>query len=182
LTGVGFAAKTGFTMASPSDSTYLVNPFSTPVVIKINGRASYLNAAPIGAFFKQMVRQNRREFLIDFVDCQGMDSTFLGIIAGIALDVMRQQPSGKVMLYRLGPRNMELVRNLGLDRIAEICTKLPVASVDQPRESLGRLVPSDQDNAQMILSAHESLCEIDEANKAKFQDVIAFLRNQMHER
>jgi len=36
-------------------------------------------------------------------------------------------------------------------------------------------------DAKKVLAAHENLAEADESNVAKFQDVIAFLKNQVEQ-
>lgn len=162
------------------EAAFLVNPYSDPVLVKIQGRASFLNATPVGEFFRQMVGEGKRRFLIDFEKCTGMDSTFLGILAGAGINLMKVKPAGQMILSRLSPRNLELVRNLGLDRLMAIDGKEVLQQLD---EATGHLDPkelphSDAEKARMVLQAHENLIELDPANADKFQDVIAFLRNQ----
>ena len=41
---------------------------------------------------------------------------------------------------------------------------------------------SDIENARMVLEAHEHLVSADEANRTKFQDVLAFLRNRVEQK
>ena len=72
--------------------------------------------------------------------------------------------------------------NLGLHRL------LAVDSGDSGQagadsESFDQISSADKlsevENARMVLQAHENLVSIDESNKTKFQDVIAFLKNQV---
>lgn len=162
------------------DSGFLVNPYNEPIVIKIMGKASFQNAAPINDFFKSMLANGKRHFVLDFNNCTGMDSTFLGILAGAGIELMKAQPKGQLTLCRLGQRNLELVRNLGLHRImtvddegAEVVGVQAIQTLNQPADK------AEINNARMVLQAHENLVEIDESNRTKFQDVIAFLKNQM---
>lgn len=162
------------------EATFLVNPYSDPVLVKIQGRASFLNAPPVGEFFTHMMEQGRRRFLIDFDQCSGMDSTFLGILAGVGINLLKFDPPGEMTLSRLGPRNLDLVCNLGLDRLMEIDGEAVLEKSDAPTDALGRSDPSKspREQAKVVLDAHENLVKADPANKAKFQDVIAFLRNE----
>jgi anti-anti-sigma regulatory factor len=148
------------------------------VVLVINGRASYLNAAPLDPFFKKLLLQGRRNFILDFTRCTGMDSTFLGIIAGAAMEARKSQPPGKLCLMGLSPRNLELVRNLGLHRVLSVdCGDFPMDF--SPAQA--RVLPApDQElaNARLILKAHENLVAADESNRGKFQDVLTFLKTQ----
>jgi hypothetical protein len=40
---------------------------------------------------------------------------------------------------------------------------------------------SEIENARLVLEAHETLGDVDEANRAKFQDVVTFLRARVRE-
>lgn len=161
-----------------SDPVFLVNAYSEPVVIKIKGRASYLNSAPLSAFFRRLITQGKRQFVLDFQQCAAMDSTFLGIIAGVGLELSRLEPKGTLVLSRLGQRNLELVRNLGLHRILAVDSGGVDLSSDEPAQQLAAESETDINNARMILQAHENLVAVDSANQAKFQDVINFLKGQ----
>lgn len=160
---------------SEAEQVFFVNPYHDPVVVRINGRASYLNAGPLRDFFDRMIRRGRRRFMVDFRNCTTMDSTFLGILAGAMLEVQEQDPAGEIWLCGLGPRNLELVRNLGLHRIGKIAERPPQVETD---EKLQRDHQNDDARSQMILDAHLNLIECDESNRSRFQDVITFLRNQ----
>jgi anti-anti-sigma regulatory factor len=158
---------------------YLVKAGSDPAVLIINGRASYLNCAPVAQFFEKVLKQGRREFILDFSRCTGMDSTFLGVIAGAALEARKAAPPGKITVLGLNPRNLELVRNLGLHRLLVVDSgDFPMEfSPGQPR-ALAADCP-EVANARLILNAHESLCTADEQNRGKFQDVLQFLKSQV---
>ncbi len=160
------------------ESAFLVKAYGEPIVVKINGRASYLNTAPISDFFARMIKDGKKSFVLDFQKCQTMDSTFLGIIAGLALEVRTKRPPGDINLCKLSRRNLELVRNLGLHRIVNVDSGEFPMTFEAPSEKLDQVKRNEIDNAKMILRAHENLVEIDESNKSKFQDVIDFLKNQ----
>ena len=98
---------------------FQADAYSDPIVIRICGRASFQNSAPLSTFFQEKVEQGPSRFVLDFADCTGMDSTFLGIIAGAAMETRRIE-GGYLALMRLGERNLELVRNLGLHRLAKV--------------------------------------------------------------
>ena len=63
--------------------------------------------------------------VLDFENCKGMDSTFLGILAGTALELRKQTPAGVLILSNLGERNHELVCNLGLQNLLTIAEEIP---------------------------------------------------------
>jgi len=161
---------------------FLVNPYEDPVVVKINGKASFLNSGPVKELFDRLLRQGKSRFVIDFQKCTGMDSTFLGILAGLGINLMKKEEPGSVVLCRLGPRNLELIQNLGLHRLltvdsGEMEGSLPGNGELEAIGGPGKL--SQVESARLVLQAHENLVEIDASNKTKFQDVISFLKNQM---
>jgi len=161
---------------------FLVNPYDDPVIVKVLGKASFLNSAPVKDLFDRLVKRGKSRFVIDFEKCTGMDSTFLGILAGLGIGLMKTDPPGSVVLCRLGERNLELIENFGLHRLLAVDSGDPgQACADS--ESFDQISSADKlsevENARMVLQAHENLVSIDESNKTKFQDVIAFLKNQV---
>ena len=166
------------------DPHFLVNPYDDPVIVKINGKASFLNSGPMKDLFERLVDQGKSRFVVDFQQCSGMDSTFLGILAGLGIRLMKAEPKGTVVLTRLGARNRELVRNLGLHRL--LILDDGDSAPGEPDGNQLEAVKNDAhlsevENARLVLQAHENLVEIDASNKTKFQDVISFLKNQMEE-
>jgi len=167
-------------MAETETPVFLVDAYSEPVILRIHGRASFLNCAPVRDLFDRVAEMGKRSVVIDFQDCTGMDSTFLGIMAGAALEFRKLDPPGDFTLVRLSQRNLELVRNLGLHRILNVETGDFNMSFDAEKsESLTSASQSEKDNAAMVLRAHESLVEADGNNQKKFQDVLSFLRLQV---
>ena len=166
-------------MADPVNSTFLVDAYSDPVLIRIQGRASFLNSSSLREFTAEMVRQGKRRFVIDFSACTGMDSTFLGVLAGLALDLRKNDPKGTVVFCRLAARNLELIRNLGLHRLATVDFGGDLAPVDGDTTPLEDKKLGELENARMCLEAHENLVEADQTNQEKFQDVLVFMKNRV---
>jgi anti-anti-sigma regulatory factor len=157
---------------------FLVNPYSDPVVIRVNGRASYLNCAPLRDFFSVILTQGRRSIVIDFANCISMDSTFLGIVAGAAMDLADMEPPGRMAMEGLGPRNMDLIRNLGLHKIADVSGLPAVAGAAAGERPLASDSMGKEERTRMIIDAHTRLASVDESNAERFQDVLAFLKKR----
>ena len=162
---------------------FLVAPESDPVAVRIEGRASFQNSATLCDFFNALVAKGKTRFVVDFHHCTSMDSTFLGVIAGLALQLRKQTPPGSLVLCRLGERNLELVRNLGLHRLLIIDTgdSVPTAA---GLEHAGKMLDpgaklDELANARLVLAAHENLVAADEANREKFQDVLGYLQDRL---
>lgn len=164
-------------MSDRQQPTFLVSAYSDPVIVRINGKANYLNCNSFREFIEQMLSRGRQHFLVDFENCQGMDSTFLGILAGTALELKKKDPPGRLTLCKLSERNQELITNLGLQNLLTISDE-ETAFTHSAFESLEN---EEVSNAKNVLEAHEKLAEADAQNLAKFQDVISFLKNQVEE-
>lgn len=175
-------SKTSLAMPDNVKPSFLVDAYSEPVLVRIEGRASFQNSAGLKDFISEIIRQGKHHLLIDFQNCASMDSTFLGVLAGAAIEMRKQQPPGSLILARLGQRNLELVRNLGLHRLLTIDTGEDKHNFDQALKPLSvQSSLSEIEHARLVLQAHENLVVADETNQTKFQDVLTFLRSRVEQ-
>ena len=161
---------------------YLVDPYADPVVVRIEGRASFQNSACLRDFVTEMLRQGKHRVVQDFLHCASMDSTYLGVLAGIALELRKLKSPGMLLLARVGPRNLELVRNMGLHRLLVVDTGALPPQTEGRMQSLECPDRSELENARLVYEAHQNLVAADENNRNKFQDVLTFLRNRLEQR
>ncbi len=167
-------------MSDDPQPVFLVNAYAEPVVVKISGKANYLNCNGFREFMEAMLEAGKESFVLDFKDCNGMDSTFLGILAGTALELRGRSGAAEMVLCRLSERNTELICNLGLQNLLTLHegegleTEAPFS-----HEGFEGLDNREIGQAKTVLKAHENLVRAEESNALKFQDVIAFLRNQV---
>jgi len=160
---------------------YLVDAYSDPVVIRIDGRACFLNSASLRDFVAQMLKSGKTKFVVDFLRCSSMDSTFLGVLAGIALELRKRGPGGSLVISRIGQRNLELIRNLGLHKLLTIDTSDAGAAAASAATALETSKRGELENARLVLEAHENLVSADESNRGKFQDVLVFMKNRIEQ-
>lgn len=167
-------------MPDAAAPTYLVDAACDPVVIRIEGRASFQNSASLQQFLAEMRRQGRVRFVMDFQACTSMDSTFLGVLAGAALELRKASDGGSLVLCRVGERNLELIKNLGLHRLLIVDDGSGETQIRQGGTALAPQAKMNElENARLVLAAHENLVAADEANRAKFQDVLSFLKGRV---
>lgn len=167
-------------MPEPVKPTFLVNAYSDPVLVRIEGRASFVNSGGLRDFITEMIRQGKTRFVVDFQQCASMDSTFLGVLAGAAMQLRKANPPGSLTLVRLAERNLELIRNLGLHRLATVeAGDFKMSFEASHSTALSPEKQNEIESAKLVLEAHENLVNADSANAAKFQDVLAFLRNRV---
>ena len=125
------------------ESIYRVCATNNEVYVQIREKASYLNCSPLRSFLHEMVHEGNRLFVIDFQNCSSMDSTFLGILVGLALQLRKSQEGGNLTLLNLIGRNLETVKNLGIHKIATVSSDF----VSSPNELEELKVKSKSDKA-----------------------------------
>lgn len=167
-------------MPEAGKPVYLVDAYSDPVVVRIDGRACFQNSSSLKDFLTTLTKQGKNRFILDFQHCASMDSTFLGVLAGAALDV--RKAGGKLILARVGQRSLELIRNLGLHRLLTVDAGDFDMNFAQCTQAIPNPDRSELDYARLVLEAHENLVNADEENRSKFQDVLVFMRNRVEQK
>jgi anti-anti-sigma factor len=151
---------------------------SDPVLVRVDGRATFQNSGCLREFIARMLAQGKPRLVLDFGGCEGVDSTFLGVLAGAAIEIRRTAPEGSLVIVRAGTRNLELMRNLGLHRLLTLDSSAGVVGLGKFDTALQVRRQSEAESARLVLEAHENLVAADEANRSKFQDVLAILRER----
>jgi anti-sigma B factor antagonist len=149
------------------------------VCIKVDGRATFQSSGGLKEFIKKMIHRGHRDFVVDLGNCELMDSTFMGTLAGAALR-LRELAHGGLRVVRANTRNRDLLCGLGLDQIFDVST----GGIGEPMPETRPVAPADQDRdaqRETMLLAHEALARADAANAVKFRDVIEFLRQDTGE-
>jgi len=168
-----------------------VNNAGRDVHVRIVGRGTFQNGQPLRRYAMELLGHGCNQFFIDLGQCQGMDSTFLGVLAGIGLRLSQTGRDGKVHVVNVSARNMELLQTLGLDRLFDInitgrdhtqhpfpadseFLALPDSDLTDATKSLNK-----RDTANFMLEAHNNLIKADPRNAPKFQDLTKFLREKV---
>lgn len=150
--------------------------------VKVVGRGSFQNSGCLKTFYQQLLKDHVNRFVIDLDQCTYLDSTFLGILLGLGLK-LRAAGNGVLHVLNASPRNTELLKNLGLDRLINIDAKKVdlngVGTGDAALQPLECPVQTKAEAGPTILEAHEALMEFDPRNVPKFKDVVEFLREDL---
>ncbi len=148
--------------------------------VKVVGRGSFQNSGCLKTFYLQLLKDNVDKFVVDLDACTYLDSTFLGILLGLGLK-LKAAGNGLLHILNASPRNVELLKNLGLDRLISIDAKrIDLNGVaDQQLQALECPTQTKAEAGPTILEAHEALMEFDPRNVPKFKDVVEFLREDL---
>ena len=161
------------------ESIYKVCATNNEVYVQIREKASYLNCAPLRSFLHQMVNEGNRVFVVDFQNCSSMDSTFLGILVGLALQLRKFQDGGNLTLLNLIGRNLETVENLGIHKIATVSSEF--VSNTNELDELKVKSKSDKASPKLIYKAHKTLLDLNEKNSKIFKDVVNYLEQKVED-
>ena len=161
------------------ESIYKVCATNNEVYVQIREKASYLNCSPLRSFLHEMVNEGNRVFVVDFQNCSGMDSTFLGILVGLALQLRKFRDGGNLTLLNLIGRNLETVENLGIHKIANVSSEI-VSNTAELNE-LNVKSKSDKASPELIYKAHKSLLDLNEKNSKIFKDVVNYLEQKVED-
>jgi anti-anti-sigma factor len=154
------------------------------IYVRVEGPATFQNSQTLRQFALEIIERGCGDFFVDLRGCPAMDSTFMGVLAGIGL---RLQSAGHscVHLLNMNERNGALIHALGLDRLLRV--EATNESPSEPLQTLAAPVPADEDTekqrkAEVMLEAHIDLMRLDARNEAKFQEVVRRLRESIERR
>lgn len=150
-------------------------------MVKVNGRGTYKAGPSLKRFCTSAISKGCTQIILDMEDCLAMDSTFMGVLAGLALRIQREV-NGELAAINLTPKTASLLSTLGLDRLVTCyqAGKLPktfksclVANLALEGLDLG----SDEKRLSLetMLEAHQHLAEMTPENSTRFRDVITYL-------
>ena len=178
-------------MVNGKQSNIVVGIADNRVFVKVEGKGTHLISHPLTRFTSEVINRGFDEFIVDLADCSSMDSTFLGVIAGIGLRLM--PANGHVHLANLNARCREVVASLGIDRLSTVdfCDLRATAPNGDAETQSAELQPlatpqsvqgdteAKASHAEMMIEAHRTLMQIDPRNVPKFKDCVRFLAEDL---
>lgn len=161
-------------------SSILVGVNGPAVWVKVEGKGNFLNSGNLKEFAREMVNRGYREFVVDLENCEMMDSTFMGTMAGLALN-LKEIGHGRLHVVHCGQRSRDLLTGLGLDQIFDLHSNGATApavdelKTERPTDS----AEQKQQQAQQMLDAHQALVDAAPENFSRFKDVLDYLKQDL---
>ncbi|MBA4386404.1 MAG: hypothetical protein C0404_00380 [Verrucomicrobia bacterium] len=154
-------------------------------LVRVRGRGSFKTAPALRDFGKAAVDKGCERLIMDMDECIGMDSTFMGIMAGLGMQ-LKCENDGVLVVMNLSQKTLALLETLGLDKILQmhVAGTLP----DTLKQHLSSVVDlSKMDHGgrdkritlETMLSAHEDLVSLSGDNLPKFRDVMSYLSKEL---
>lgn len=152
-------------------------------VVRVLSRGNFNNSMPLKRFAQLVQSEGKvQRFVVDLQFCESMDSTFMGVLAGIAI-AMYQKQKAKLVVFGASDHCKRLLKNLGLLPLVE----LKDGQMTELERSEGSLKSADSaactriEQIYLTLNAHKELCRIDSQNEMRFQAVIEYLEKSLNE-
>jgi anti-sigma B factor antagonist len=170
-----------------ADHLMLVGVFDGFSWIRYEGKGSFVNSPAMKAYGDERIAAGEKRLVVDLGGCTGMDSTFMGTLAGMATRLSAIEGGG-LQIADTGERNRRSLEDLGLDFLMEIDPPEAVWSgrLEVIRKDLNPPQANAQATAVMrnrhVLEAHQNLSGMSEKNASEFKDVIRLFQNDLAEK
>lgn len=151
--------------------------------IRCVGRGSFLTSPALKACIDARIDDGELCAVVDLAACSGMDSTFMGTLAGLSTRLKKR--GGKLQVADPGEKNRYSLVDLGLHHLFEVD---PPEAIWRGREDALRsqLQPftdvkalGQMQRTEHVLEAHKILSETNEENARKFSKVVSLLDEQV---
>lgn len=142
-----------------------------------------MNSPAVKAFGDDRIAAGESLLVVDLEACTGMDSSFMGTLAGLAARISSKN-GGELNIADADDRNRSSLEDLGLDLLMPIDPPAALwrGKVDEARGGLSEhgkpcKLPVGERATQM-LDAHKTLSALNRRNENEFKDVVTTLEKQ----
>lgn len=155
------------------------------VYLCLYGRGSFRISPSLKTFImKKIENSDLTHIYLNMNNCEGMDSTFMGVLAGLAC-LIKTRPHLSFQLTHLSKKNEALLITLGVNRVLDYRLDTDTENPDEhPQPQLELSIETDTKvTAETSLEAHQKLVDIDAKNHLEFKSVIELLQadlDQLH--
>ena len=157
--------------------------------VRCSGRGSFVNSPALKSLADKYLEKGSGNIVIDLEICPGVDSTFMGTLAGLARKAMAL--GGVVQIATPTQRTRAAMESLGLDMILDLDPQDAPwqADIQQRRYKLAEQHPpsaeenmqdlSEIDRTRHVLEAHNTLRDLNKKNDETFGYVCETLEEDL---
>lgn len=160
-------------------STLCVAVLDQTAFIKVPGRANYASSIDLKNLVTELRQRGFTDFVLDLRECMTMDSTFLGVLAGLVLRNNHPEPAAPA-IELLNPNNrvLDLIENLGVLNMFKVSNQeAPCTLLFEPTNEHD--APTKLEITRTCLEAHRTLMKINPDNVPKFKEVTQFMAEDL---
>ena len=170
-----------------TDSSLSYHEFDDCLWVRCTSRGSFVNSPALKTISEKYIARNGRLIVIDLEICPGVDSTFMGTLAGLARKMMAQ--GGSLQIATPTRRTRAAMESLGLDMLvdidplhagwqADIAERRSHLQQGNAREATtGNM--NELDRTRHVLEAHNTLRSMNHKNNETFGYVCETLEEDL---
>jgi len=168
-------------MNNGSETTLSVCVRDHTACVRVAGRANFTSSVDFKRLVQQLQDDGCSEIVLDLRECRLMDSTFLGVLAGIGTRCDETRTQGKrclVELYQPSERVAELLDNLGVLHLFTVVHEAPAfGGFEEVKEGHTTKVELNR----TCYEAHQTLMNTTPDNERRFRDATEFFKKNLGE-
>ena len=149
--------------------------------VRVVGRANFTSSVDFKRVVQQLQDGGCDELVLDLRDCRLMDSTFLGVLAGLGSRCETARKEGHrcvVELFEPSDRVTELLDNLGVFGLFTVIHDAPPFECFQPIEEGST---SRDELTQTCYEAHQVLMKTSPENERRFKDATEYFARTLRD-
>ncbi len=159
------------------EDKYLAGDYQGNLFIKIVGNATMKNSKTLDSLFEKVFKEEKKDIILDFEECNYMDSTMLGLLAKTAIKLKKLWGSSMYAMNMSNAVSMSL-KSTGVDKLLTTIDTTGFGIVE-----VAKIENSDfegkREKTEHILESHKVLMELSEENKAVFKNVVTLLEQEL---
>lgn len=155
------------------EAQVLAARYENIVVFRVQGRVTFKVSTEFREYAVKAFEDGIRCLILDLSGCVTMDSTFMGVLAMIGIEGRRREV--QLLVVNAEENHRKLLDGIGVSRVWDFSdTPVPQVNFATLCEAAKGSVSTD-DVAELVLEAHQTLMDLDEANVPKFKNVVELL-------
>lgn len=172
-----------------NNTTLTYHEFDDCLWIRCASRGCFINSPALKSLSDKYLEKGKNHIVVDLEVCPGVDSTFMGTLAGLARKCLAA--GGKIQVASPTPRTREAMESLGLDMLLEIDPEDAVWKIDLAerrsvlaQDEAAAAEEEQQDLSEMertrhVLEAHNTLRSMSPKNDETFGYVCETLQEDL---
>ena len=145
-------------------------------IFRIDGRGSMNNVHLFMEICKEAINAGHKRIVVDFVNCVGIDSTFMGSL--VEIDEKIKAISGELLLIQVNDKIKDLLAMLGVLEIVKIGCSLSLPK-DLLLVKITNFGISDMERIKLIHRSHKKLVESNPKNIVQFGNFLKALEAEL---
>ena len=170
-----------------TDSTLTYHEFDDCLWIRCTSRGSFVNSPALKTIAEKYMARGGQTIVVDMEICPGVDSTFMGTLAGLARKMM--VCGGALQIATPTQRTRSAMESLGLDMLVEIDPgnalwqqdiqerRTMIATGSAKEASAGNM--NELERTRHVLDAHNTLRAMNHKNNEAFGYVCETLEEDL---